>query len=404
MPSAAEDFVSGNAECASIRSFKHLCPLRFSRACDGHPQVSRGSVLNDPRPTILVTGISGNLGRRLLPFLSAFQVVGVDLSPVPGRPDITVYPLDMGHESSCVQLVKLLRESGAEAVVHLAFVIDPLLTGVTDRGRMWQINVAGTARVMEAISEVNRHGGKIRKFIYPSSVAVYGPETPPLVDEDAPLGAHTLNYAVQKAEADGVVRFRAGSMGTCSTYLLRPHIFAGVSVENYLINVIRGRAFGNGKIADRLRRQQKRLPLLLPYGENYPKKLFQFVHVDDMARLITWLLQKPAPEEGAVVILNVAGSGAPISIAQCAEIAQARIVRLPTAWLCAKVMEFGWKWGISSVPPDALPYMCGSYTMSTRKLRELLGSDYDKVIRYSTEAALRDSFAEAEKSAATQAG
>ena len=35
---------------------------------------------------------------------------------------------------------------------------------------MWQINVAGTARVMEAISVVNRTGGNIRQFIFPSSV------------------------------------------------------------------------------------------------------------------------------------------------------------------------------------------------------------------------------------------
>lgn len=352
--------------------------------------------MNDPRPTILITGISGNLSQRLLPRLSGFRVVGVDISPVPGRPDIVVHPLNMGHESSCAQLVKLLRESGAETVVHLAFVIDPLAR-VTDRSHMWQINVAGTARVMEAIAEVNRHGGNVRKFIYPSSVSVYGPETPPLVDEGAPFRAHTLTYAVQKAEADGVVRFRANSMGNCSTYLLRPHIFAGASVENYLLNAIRGRAYGNGKLAVRLKQKQKRLPLLLPYGESFPKKLLQFVHVDDVARLITWLLLKPSPEQNGVLVLNVAGSGTPISIAQCAEIAQARIVKVPTRWLCAKVMALGWRCGISSVPPDAFPYMCGSYTVNTKRLCALLGSDYNNVIRYSTEAALRDSFPEIEE-------
>lgn len=354
---------------------------------------------NDPHPTILVTGVSGNLGTRLLPFLSEFRVIGVDLSPVPGRPDIAVNRLDMGHESSCRELVLLLRESGAVAVVHLAFVIDPLRTGVTDRERMWQINVAGTARVMEAITEVNRHGGGIRKFIYPSSVAVYGPETDPLVDEEAPLGAHTLNYAVQKAEADKVVRFRAGSMGECSTYLLRPHIFAGASVENYLINAIRGRAFGNGKLAQSMRRKKKRLPLMLPMGKAYPEKLFQFVHVDDMARLVQWLLRRPAPKVSEVLTLNVAGSGAPISIARCAEIAQARVVQLPSAWLCAKILKMLWNRGVSSVPPDAFPYMAGSYTMNTQRLRSLLGADYEGVIQYSTEAALQDSFQEAQSPA-----
>ena len=33
--------------------------------------------------TVLVTGIAGNLGTRLLPMLSEFRVIGVDLN---GRP------------------------------------------------------------------------------------------------------------------------------------------------------------------------------------------------------------------------------------------------------------------------------------------------------------------------------
>jgi len=365
-------------------------------ACSGARQ--RGFCLSEQsqKPTILVTGVSGNLGRRLLPFLGDFNVVGVDRVPVAGHPEIAVHPINLGQESSCDELVRLLRETKAEAVVHLAFVIDPLRTGVTDRDAMWQINVAGTARVMEAIAEVNRNGGHVRKFLYPSSVAVYGPETPPFVDEEAPHNAHTLSYAVQKAEADSVVRFRAAGLGACSVYILRPHIFAGASVENYLVNAIRGRAFGNGKMAERMRRKNQRLPLLLPFGKQYPEKLFQFVHVDDVARLFNWLLHRTPPAETPVelLVLNVAGSGEPITLACCAEIAHAKVVRLPGRGLCAWVLQFLWDRGISSVPPDAFPYMCGSYTMTTARLQELLGEDYPKVIQYSTEAALTDSFRE----------
>jgi nucleoside-diphosphate-sugar epimerase len=355
----------------------------------------RGSALNDPHPTLLITGIAGYLGIHLLPLLTEYRVIGVDLQPVLGRPGIAVHPVDLGHESSCVKLVQLLRESGAEAVVHLAAAADTPRNGVTDRERMWQVNVAGTARVMEAISEVNRHGGKISKFICTSSVAVYGPATAPLVDEEAPLEAHTLDYAVRKAEADGVVRFRTGSLGGCGTCLLRPHFFAGAGVENYMVKVLRGQAPGNGWLAQKMRRGQMRLPLLLPVGEMYPQKLFQCIHVDDMARLIAWLLHRSAAEENEVLTLNVAGSGEPISLARCAEIAGTKIVRLPSRWLCAKTLALLWRLGVSSAPPDAFPYLTGSHTMSTGRLRELLGGDYEKVIRYSTEAALRDSFAEA---------
>jgi len=41
---------------------------------------------------------------------------------------------------------------------------------------MWQINVAGTARVLEAITEANREEMLVKKFIYPSSTLVYGGE------------------------------------------------------------------------------------------------------------------------------------------------------------------------------------------------------------------------------------
>lgn len=346
--------------------------------------------MNDPRPTILVTGIAGNLGQRLLPLLSDFRIVGVDVSPIAGGPDIDVHPLDLGRESSCVALVRLLRETNAQAVVHLAFVSDPLRSGTADRERMWQINVAGTGRVMEAIAEVNRRGGNIQKFIYPSSVVVYGPETEPLVDEEAPLGAHTMTYAMQKAEADGVVRFRAASMGQCSAYLLRQQIITGASVESYPVDMIRGRAFGKGKLAERLQRRRIRLPLLLPARERCSQKLFQFVHVDDIARLVTWLLQKAPPQAGNLLTLNVAGTGAPITLARCAEIANARTVQLPSRWICAKALTLLWKLGISAVPPDAFPYIAGSYTISTDRLRKLLGVDYAKVIQYSNEEALRD--------------
>src|SRR5438067_8679541 len=158
--------------------------------------------MGETKPTVLITGISGNLGLRLLPQLADFNVVGVDLNPPQTNLPLSFERMDRGQEESCRELYLLLRRTSAVAVVHLAFVIDPVRTGILDVDRMWQVNVAGTARVMEAIAEFNRHGGQVERFIFVSSVSAYGPETPGPVDENFPLGAHTLAYAIHKKQAD----------------------------------------------------------------------------------------------------------------------------------------------------------------------------------------------------------
>ena len=346
----------------------------------------------DSQNTLLITGVAGNLGLRLLQQLADFRIVGVDLAPPATAGLWRFESLDLGEESSCDALVALLRESQATAVVHLAFVIDPLRTGVLDLGRMWQINVSGTARVMEAIAETNRMGGSIKKFIFPSSVSAYGSDLPRPVDEGAPLQGHTLAYAIHKRVADEVVRGRAEQLGECRTYLLRPHIFVGASMQNYLVGALRGTPTGKGPLAAWLRRRGTRLPLILPRGGRHLQNKFQFVHVDDMARLMAYILRE-APADAGITVMNVAGRGESLSFGECARIAHATMLRLPTRWLCRLALRFAWDLGISGVPPDSLPYIAGSYTMDTRRLNAFLGDKYEQIIQHTIREALVDSFA-----------
>src|SRR6266404_5777628 len=274
--------------------------------------------------TVIVTGVAGNLGVRLLPQLAGFRVVGIDVAEPPAGTSLAQFErMDLAREDATRSLVELLFETKPAALVHLAFIIDPVRTGVLQVERQWQINVAGTARVMEAIGEYQRRGGKpLRKFIFPSSVSAYGPETPPLVREDFPLGGHTLPYAIHKREADLMVQMRAAWIAPCRSYILRPHIFVGESVQNYLVGALRGTPTGRGARAQRMRERGTRLPMLLPRGRAYREKKYQFVHVDDMARLIAWILR--APEAGPeLTIVNVAARGAPITLERGAEIAHA---------------------------------------------------------------------------------
>lgn len=344
------------------------------------------------KPSVLITGISGNLGRRLVSQLPEFSITGVDFRPPSADLGVRFESMDLGREDSCHELVLLLRAVKPTAVIHLAFVIDPVQTGVLDLDRMWQINVAGTARVMEAVTEANRDETVIQKFIFPSSVSAYGSHLPGAVSEDQPLAAHTLPYAVHKAECDRVVQQRAPALRGCSVYMLRPHIFAGSSVENYLLGAFRGTPNGTGKKALKMREEGKRLPCMLPMGRQYLDNRIQFVHVDDMARLLSFLVRKTDPEAQRLTIMNVAGKGEALTFEKCIDMAHARLRRVPGTLAFRTVLSLMWKSGISAIPPEAWPYMTSEYIMNTERLQKFLGPAYDDVIRYTISDAYADSF------------
>jgi nucleoside-diphosphate-sugar epimerase len=326
-------------------------------------------------------------------------VIGIDVKPPDTDSELQFESLDLGQESSTRTLYELLRDTRPFAVVHLAFVLDPVRTGVIDLEPMWQINVAGTARVMEAVTEVNRTADDgIKQFIFPSSVAVYGPDLSAPAKEESPFGAHTLPYAIHKKESDEVVQQRCTALRGCSVYILRPHIFAGTSVENYMLGAFRGMPNGKGKRAERMRTEGKRLPCMLPRGAQYLDNKIQFIHVDDMARLIRHILQRE-PEMQRLTVLNVAGRGEPLTFGGCIEMARAKLVRVPGKWVMQQVLAFLWKHQISAIPPEALPYMTGEYIMNTDRLRRFLGPEYEHVIRYTIADAFADSFKPASTSA-----
>ena len=183
---------------------------------------------------------------------------------------------------------------------------------------------------------------------------------------------------------------RSHALRGCSAYILRPHIFAGASVENYLMGAFRGTPNGKSPRAEKMRSEGKRLPCMLPRGQQYLDNKIQFIHVDDMARLIRHILQRE-PETQRLTVFNVAGRGDPLTFGRCVEMAQAKLVRVPGRWAMRQVLKFLWKQKISAIPPEAVPYMTGEYIMNTDRLRRFLGPEYEHVIRYTIADAFADS-------------
>ena len=87
-----------------------------------------------------------------------------------------------------------------------------------------------------------------------------------------------------------------------------------------------------------MRQAAKRLPCMSPYGQKYVDNKIQFVHVDDMARLIAWILRRE-PEAQRLTILNVAGRGDPLTFGQCIELAHAKLLRVPGQWTMRRILQ-----------------------------------------------------------------
>ncbi|MGH9530022.1 MAG: NAD-dependent epimerase/dehydratase family protein [Terriglobales bacterium] len=354
--------------------------------------------MDEEKPNIVVTGISGNLGLRLLSQLKGYRVTGIGLNPpvssdFPDSAQFNFVRLDLGLEESCRELFLLMRALRPVAVIQLAFVADPMRSGISDSNRLWQINVGGTARVFEAVTEVNRDEEIIKKFIFVSCVFAYGTHSSQMVTEDQKLAAHSLPIAIHKMEADQAIQQRAPSARGCSVYLLRPALFAGRGASNFLVRSFLGAPSARGKIGARLIKMGKRLPVILPWGKKYLHHKVQLVHTEDVARVITFIMRKSEPEPKRLTVLNISGRGEPITLQRAVEIANTRLLRLPGEWAMKQWLRFLWEAGISEIRPEATAYLPGNMIMNTDRLRDFLGPYYEDVIQYTVSDAFAGCFA-----------
>lgn len=133
---------------------------------------------------VVITGGAGFIGKRLALSLSASGhnvAVFDNLQPqVHPDPDGTVAELEragvsftLGDVRDCKALTQMLVTAEADIVVHLA--------AETGTGQSYDmpshycdVNVAGTAHLIEALRTTQTKGGKVRRVILAGSRAVYG--------------------------------------------------------------------------------------------------------------------------------------------------------------------------------------------------------------------------------------
>jgi UDP-glucose 4-epimerase len=228
----------------------------------------------------LITGGAGYIGGRLIDELSERDetelIVIVDVNPPKRQWPKTQFVKGDVRDRHAIQ--GLLEQHKIDALVHLAFILNP----IHDEATMYDVDVNGTQMVLAAAAEAGT-----QQVLVTTSATAYGafPDNPKPIAEDWPVrGAPDFSYAKDKADADRICQLWALEHPDRVMTIVRPCIVFGPNVDNYIV-----RTFINNPF----------FPVL-----DGVEQEFQLVHEDDVVSALFALLDGKKP--GA---FNLAGDG-----------------------------------------------------------------------------------------------
>ena len=185
----------------------------------------------ESRQVVVVTGISGNLGRTLTKLLHRTErIVGLDRRPFPGAPkDVELFQLDLRKKKA----EDVFRIHEVKAVIHMGIMHDPRMSSEEHHS----FNVVGTTRVLDAVAKYG-----VKKVVVLSSANVYGPspDNSNFLSEDAPLMAASRFSGVRDLiEVDMLAHGFFWRHPDIETVILRPVHILGPSIRNAPSNYLR---------------------------------------------------------------------------------------------------------------------------------------------------------------------
>ena len=310
---------------------------------------------SDPPSRLVITGSSGLYGQALLAEirrqLPGAQVLGIDVRGADGPAADECVVGDIADQA----VPDLVCRFSPDTVVHLAFAVQPGRDAAAARSA----NIDGTRRLLDAAARA-----RPRRLLVASSATVYGawPDGPPVCDESAPLRPLPgYYYSAHKGIVEEMVSAFAAAHPDMAVSVTRPAIVVGRGVRNFLADYFLGVPF-----------------LGLPDGRDTP---LQFVHRDDLARATLAILLASA--RGA---FNVAPDDA-VSHRQLA--AALKIPAIPLPYVAMVGLGRVW-WTLRlpwlATPPGLVGYVRHSWLVSSRRLRDELGFQFD----YSSAAAFAE--------------
>jgi UDP-glucose 4-epimerase len=151
---------------------------------------------------VAVTGVSGYLGRQLLPNLfenvpDIDQFIGMDIKHItfPSELPVIFYRQDIRDSFS-----NILIDHSVTDLIHLAWTLTPN----HNLSRAYSVDIGGTKSVLDSSLEA-----EIQYILHVSSTLAYGAhkDNPRTLTEDMPLrGNQSLHYSKHKALAEEIIK------------------------------------------------------------------------------------------------------------------------------------------------------------------------------------------------------
>jgi nucleoside-diphosphate-sugar epimerase len=297
---------------------------------------------------VVITGATGNVGTSLLHALGQDPAVDEIAGLARRRPELTL-PKTTWVVADVTRDDLVPHFTGADAVVHLAWLIQPS----RDRATTHRVNVDGSRRVFEAAAAAG-----VPAVVYASSVGAYSPGPKDRrVDESWPTeGIPTSFYSRDKAEVERILdRFEAANPQV-RVVRLRP----GLIFKAEAASGIR-RLFAGPLLPTPLLRRG-----LIPVVPSLPRLRFQGVHSLDVGE--AYRLAVVRDVQGA---FNVAAEPV-LDPPELGRLFGARPVRVPERPLRALV-DASWKLRLQPTPSGWLDLALGVPLMDCSRAREELG-------------------------------
>jgi len=127
-----------------------------------------------PPRIALVTGANGEMGHLLLPALKqhGYELIAVDLQPAPPQIAASCRATVVGSVVDGALMTGLFRDHPPDAVFHLAALLSSKAERDPDLAH--EVNVSATMNLFRLCRERARTSGRDVRFLFPSSIAVYG--------------------------------------------------------------------------------------------------------------------------------------------------------------------------------------------------------------------------------------